>query len=163
MHVCIWLHGLRRSWHSCPRLLNTGNKHTPSMHNPQRRNVTTSMVGLKIKQNKNPMATYTKISPKLQRYSWEHRRRKSNLIPAEVAIPSSFRRNYKPKSSLCTMCSMAWTIMILMFMSLTGECQLQKYIQHALYVPKDRRRLTGGQMVIHWGFLTRMVYLKHDI
>ena len=32
MHTCILLHGLRTSWHSCPRRMNAGNKNTPSMH-----------------------------------------------------------------------------------------------------------------------------------
>ena len=40
-------HGLKRSWCSCPRWVNAGNKNTPSTHHPWRRNVTTLMVGLK--------------------------------------------------------------------------------------------------------------------
>ena len=40
-------HRLKGSWHSCPRRVNAGNKNTPSMQHPWRRNVTTSMVGLK--------------------------------------------------------------------------------------------------------------------
>ena len=95
MHACIPSHGLKRSWHSCPRPVNDGNKITPSMHHPQRRNVTTSMVGLKT-------VTYAKIPSKMvnprdlagerrrfkkiyhkyltqngetQRSRWEHRRR----------------------------------------------------------------------------------------
>ena len=47
MHTCISSHGLKRSWRSCPRRVNAGNKNTPSTHHPQRRNVTTLMVGLK--------------------------------------------------------------------------------------------------------------------
>ena len=47
MHTCISLHGLKRSWCSCPRRVNAGNKNTPSTHHPRRRNVTTLMVGLK--------------------------------------------------------------------------------------------------------------------
>ena len=47
MHTCISSHGLKRSWRSCPRRVNAGNKSTPSMHHPRRRNVTTLMVGLK--------------------------------------------------------------------------------------------------------------------
>ena len=38
MHTCISSHGLKRSWHSCPRRVNAGNKNTPSTHHPQRRN-----------------------------------------------------------------------------------------------------------------------------
>ena len=64
MHTCISSHGLKRSWRSCPRRVNAGNKNTPSTHHPQRRNVTTLMVGLKN--------SHAKISPQSgepQRYS----------------------------------------------------------------------------------------------
>ena len=47
MYTCISSHGLKRSWRSCPRRVNAGNKNTPIMHHPRRRNVTTLMVGLK--------------------------------------------------------------------------------------------------------------------
>ena len=47
MHTCISSHGLKRSWRSCPRRVNAGNKNTPSTHHPRRPNVTTLMVGLK--------------------------------------------------------------------------------------------------------------------
>ena len=47
MHTCISSHGLKRSWRSCPRRVNAGNKNTPSTHHPRRQNVTTLMVGLK--------------------------------------------------------------------------------------------------------------------
>ena len=47
MCTCIPSRGVKRSWHLCPRRVNAGNKNTPSMHHPRRRNVTTSMVGLK--------------------------------------------------------------------------------------------------------------------
>ena len=47
MHTCISSHGLKRSWRSCPRRVNAGNKNTPSTHHPRRRNVTTLMVGFK--------------------------------------------------------------------------------------------------------------------
>ena len=47
MHTCISSHGLKRSWRSCPRRVNAGNKNTPSTHHPRRRNATTLMVGLK--------------------------------------------------------------------------------------------------------------------
>ena len=57
MHTCISSHGLKRSWRSCPRRVNAGNKNTPSTHHPRRRNVTTLMVGLTT-------VTYAKISPK---------------------------------------------------------------------------------------------------
>ena len=54
---------------------NSGNN-TPSMHHPRRRNVTTSMVGLKT-------VTYAKISPKMvnpRNTAGEHRRR-SCVLP----------------------------------------------------------------------------------
>ena len=47
MYTCISSHRLKRSWRSCPRPVNAGNKNTPSTHHPRRRNVTTLMVGLK--------------------------------------------------------------------------------------------------------------------
>ena len=47
MHTCISSHGLKRSWRSCPRRVNAGNKNTPSTHHPRIRDVTTLMVGLK--------------------------------------------------------------------------------------------------------------------
>ena len=60
MHTYVLSHGLKTFWRSCPRRVNAGNKNTPSMHHPRRRNVTTSMVGLKDSH------THThKISPKM--------------------------------------------------------------------------------------------------
>ena len=47
MHTCIPSHGLKRSWHSCPRRVNTGSRNAPSMNYPRRRNVTTPMIGLR--------------------------------------------------------------------------------------------------------------------
>ena len=76
MHTCISSHGLKRSWCSCPRRVNAGNKNTPSTHHPWRRNVTTLMVGLKSKT-----VTYAKISPKSgepQRYSWGTQKKNKN-------------------------------------------------------------------------------------
>ena len=43
--LCIPSHGLKWSWHSCPRQVNGGNKNTSTMHHPQKQNVTSSMVG----------------------------------------------------------------------------------------------------------------------
>ena len=40
-------HRLKRSWRSCPRRVNAGDKNTPSMHQSRRRIVTTSIVGLR--------------------------------------------------------------------------------------------------------------------
>ena len=70
-------HGLKRSWRSCPRRVNAGNKNTPSTHHSRRRNVTTLMVRLKKKT-----VTYAKISPKSgepQRYSWGTEKKKKNV------------------------------------------------------------------------------------
>ena len=46
MYTCTPSHRLMRSWQSCPRRVNAGNKNTPSTHHPRRQNVITSMVGL---------------------------------------------------------------------------------------------------------------------
>ena len=54
---------------SCPRRVNTGNKNTPGVHHPRRRNLTTSMVGLKkerkekSKQTKNRRSNTQKSHP----------------------------------------------------------------------------------------------------
>ena len=51
--VCAYMHSITQTlkiltfMHSCLRRMNAGNKDIPSMHHPQRWNVTTSMVGLK--------------------------------------------------------------------------------------------------------------------
>ena len=68
MHTSIQSHGLKRSLHPCPRRVDAGNKNTPSMHHPRRRNMTTSVVGFKNKQtNKQTTTTtpitYAKIAP----------------------------------------------------------------------------------------------------
>ena len=71
-HICIPWHRLKRSWRSCPRRVNAGNKNTPSMHHPRRRNVATSIAGLinlSHTQKSHPKNDET------QRYSWERRRR----------------------------------------------------------------------------------------
>ena len=76
MHTSIPSQGLKRCWHWCPRRVNTGNKNTPSMHHPRRRNVTTSMVGLEsghIRKNLTENG-----AP--QRYSWERRRIRGNSV-----------------------------------------------------------------------------------
>ena len=78
MHTCISSHGLKRSWRSCPRRVNVGNKYTPSMHHPRRLNVTTLMVGLK------KTVTYAKISSQNgepQRYSWGTQKERKKEIP----------------------------------------------------------------------------------
>ena len=89
MHTCIPSHGLKRCWHSCPRRVNAGNKNTPSMHHPWRRNVTTSMVGLKnghIRKN----LTQNGESP---RYSWGMQKKKKNpqLYRLSMYCPAHLR------------------------------------------------------------------------
>ena len=59
--VCAHMHFIAQTQKiltSCPRRVNAGNKNTPSLHHPQRQNVTTSMVGLKT-------VTYAKFSLKM--------------------------------------------------------------------------------------------------
>ena len=58
LQTCIPSHIVKKSWHSCPRQVDAGNKNTPSMRRPKRRNMTTSVVGLN-------MVTYVEISPKM--------------------------------------------------------------------------------------------------
>ena len=73
MHTCISSHGLKRSWRSCPRRVNAGNKNTRSTHHPRRRNVTTLMVGLK---NGHIRKNLTQ-SGEPQRHSWgTHQKKK---------------------------------------------------------------------------------------
>ena len=60
VHTRIPSPGPKRSWRSYPRRVIAGNKNTPSMQHPRRRNVTTAMVGLKyghIRKN----LTHTKM------------------------------------------------------------------------------------------------------
>ena len=78
MHTCISSHGLKRSWRSCPRRMNAGNKNTPSTHHAQRRNVTTLMVGLK---NGHIRKNLTQ-SGEPQRYSWgmQKKQNKTNKL-----------------------------------------------------------------------------------
>ena len=73
MHTCISSHGLKRSWRSCPRRVNAGNKNTPSTHHPWRRNVTTLMVILKKRSH--TQKSHPK-SGEPQRYSWGTKKRK---------------------------------------------------------------------------------------
>ena len=70
------MRGLKRSSHSCHRQVNVGYKNIPSMHHPQRRNVTASMVGLKKK--KNGKKDLTK-NDEPQRYNSERRSRRRNV------------------------------------------------------------------------------------
>ena len=68
----------KRPGQSRPRRVNAGNKNTLSMHHPQRRNVTTSMVGLKSSHTRKTLIQ----NGEPQRYSWEHIRRRRQLFAA---------------------------------------------------------------------------------
>ena len=115
MHTCISSHGLTRSWRSCPRRVNAGNKNTPSMHAPS----------TKTKCD----YTYAKISPKSgepQRYSWgthtkqkkkkkknneavwrrRRRRRESPDLPGTLSTP--VQAAYHHGGSLPTAISHDW-------------------------------------------------------
>ena len=72
MHTCILLQGLKRSWHSCLRWVNAGNKDTPSMHHPQRQNVTTCMVGLEKKNDHIRKYLTKKYSPQCAANCLQH-------------------------------------------------------------------------------------------
>ena len=74
VHTFIPSYGLQRSWHSCPRRVNASNKNTSSMHHPQRRNVTASMVGLKKKNGHIRKNLTPHDGP--QRYSWGTQKKK---------------------------------------------------------------------------------------
>ena len=78
MHSITWTQKFLTFNDSCPRWMNISIKYTPNMHHPRRRNVTTSMVGLKTKtkpQNGHISKNLTK-NGEPQRYSWERRRRR---------------------------------------------------------------------------------------
>ena len=80
MHTCISSHGLKRSWRSCPRRVNAGNKNTPSTHHPRRRNVTTLMVELK---NGHTQKSHPPKIGEPQRYSWGTQKKKKNTVDTE--------------------------------------------------------------------------------
>ena len=98
MHTCISSHGLKRSWHSCPRRVNAGNKNTPSTHHPRRRNVTTLIFGLK---NGHIRKNLTQ-SGEPQRYSWgtqkKKKKKKKNLIGSLMGSLSCLMQHcgYRP-------------------------------------------------------------------
>ena len=70
--VCAPMHSVAQTHRSCPRWVNPGNKKIPSMHHPQGRNMTTSMVGLE----NGPIHKNLTKNGEPQRYSWECRRRR---------------------------------------------------------------------------------------
>ena len=75
VHTCILLYGFERSWHSCPRWVKAGNKHTLSVHHTCRRTVTPSKSVIGFLKKDHIPENLTKNS-EFQRYSWEHRRRR---------------------------------------------------------------------------------------
>ena len=75
MHTCIPSHELKRSWHSCLRRVNASNENTPIMHHPWRRNMTTSMVGLKNGHIRKNLKKKEK-GGEPQRYSWGTQKKK---------------------------------------------------------------------------------------
>ena len=77
------MHSIARTqkyWQSCPRRVNADNKNTPSMHQPRRRNVATSMVGLikKQKTKKKPghMSKNLIQNGEPQRHSWARQKKR---------------------------------------------------------------------------------------
>ena len=98
MHTCISSHGLKKSWHLCPSPVNASNKNTPSMHYPQRQNVTTSMVGLKklVMYAKNPTQ-----NGEPQRYSWEHSRRRRRYQWLRIWYSSGYPARRKGLQGQC--------------------------------------------------------------
>ena len=62
----------KKSWRSCRRRVNAGNKNTFSMHHPRRRNVTTSVVGSKTCQLRKDVAQYGEA----QRCGWGAQKKK---------------------------------------------------------------------------------------
>ena len=49
--------------HSCPRRVSAGNKNTPGIHHPRRRNVTTLIVGFKKSGHKRKTNVTKKRTP----------------------------------------------------------------------------------------------------
>ena len=91
----------KKSGHLCPKQVNASDKNISSMHHPQRRNLTTSMVGLKSGH------IYTNLTQngERQRHSWEHRRRRiCSFCLSEAACPI-----VKDQSQIYTFC-VAWTL-----------------------------------------------------
>ena len=85
MHTCISLHGLKRSWRSCPRRVNAGNINTPSTHHPRRWNVTTLMVGLK-KQSHMQKSHPRVVNPR--DIAGERKKKKKKKNPVEMTLAS---------------------------------------------------------------------------
>ena len=82
--VCAHVHSIARTRTDCPRQVIAGNKNTPSMHHPPRRNVTTSVAGFKnghigknLTQNGEP-----------QRSSWGMQKKKKKQADTKAIINS---------------------------------------------------------------------------
>ena len=94
-HICILLHELKQSRRSCPRRVNASSKTTPSMYHPRRRNVTTSMVGLR---NGHIHKNLAKIGKPL-RYSLERRRRSPKTVQLQKQTGSMNHRFYPQREA----------------------------------------------------------------
>ena len=102
MYTWIPWHGLKRSWRSCPRRVNAGNKNTPSLH----QNVTTSMVGLKsghirknLTQNGEPRDVAGNAEEeeeamgffRVESYQWLKNRHSSGYPARRLALRGQYR------------------------------------------------------------------------
>ena len=81
--VCAPMHSIPQTQTilTCPRRANVSNKNTPSMHHPQRQNMTTSMVG----HNGEP-----------QRYSWGTQKKKNQrdrTYSKHLGVPENILKN----------------------------------------------------------------------
>ena len=118
MHTCISWHGRERSWRSCPRQVNVGDKNTPSMHHRRRRNVTTPMVGLKnghicknLTQNGEPQRSSWGTRGRRRRWRghWYDSTRKipmwnAGLGPVSVAAVQCDEVLYTDFDNICAVC-----------------------------------------------------------
>ena len=96
MHTCIPSHGLKRSWRSCPRPVNAGNKSTLSMHLPRRRNVTTSVV--ELKKNSHICKILTQYGEP-QRSRWEtQKKRFYNLLTTPWTVSNIYAQVARARS-----------------------------------------------------------------
>ena len=100
VHTCIQSQGLKRPWHSCPRWVNAGNKNTPSIHHPRKRNVTTSMVGLKKTPPKRLHTQNLTQNGEPQSCSWERkrRRRSSKYLGQTITTRNRTRHTFDKKT-----------------------------------------------------------------
>ena len=128
MHTCFPSHGLKISWHWCPRWVNAGNKNTLSLHDPWRQNVTTSMVGLRnghIRKN-----LTQKGEPR--RYSWKTQKKKKKSMDSlkeeewskRVSdIPPLWRPEQPVFNQTKTKAWMVWRIVVCWLLNVPATCQ----------------------------------------